>query len=120
MSLLVKAGKDAGLNVQYFTFYGGGLGSPAAIGAAGDGHVKQVTEWHNALCIEEKKPEDEKFYLAYHEKYSDGGKLPFYYGRIRTMMEMVAKAFDKAGSTDAKAVAYALEGMAASKPITAP
>ena len=26
-------------------------------------------------------------------------------------MEMVAKAFDKAGSTDAKAVAYALEGM---------
>jgi branched-chain amino acid transport system substrate-binding protein len=110
-SLLVKAGKDAGLNVQYFTFYGGGLGSPAAIGAAGEGHVKQVTEWHNALSIEEKKPEDEKFYLAYNEKYSDGGKLPFYYGRIRTMMEMVAKAFDKAGNADPKAVAYALEGM---------
>ncbi len=110
-SLLVKAGKDAGLNVQYFTFYGGGLGSPAAIGAAGEGHVKQVTEWHNNLWLEEKKPEDEKFYLGYQEKYSDGGKNPFYYGRIRTMMEMVAKAFDKAGSTDAKAVAYALEGM---------
>ena len=110
-SLLVKAGKDAGLNVQYFTFYGGGLGSPAAIGAAGEGHVKQVTEWHNNLWLEEKKPEDKKFYLGYQEKYSDGGKNPFYYGRIRTMMEMVAKAFDKAGSTDAKAVAYALEGM---------
>ena len=74
MSLLVKAGKDAGLNVQYFTFYGGGLGSPAAIGAAGDGHVKQVTEWHNNLWLEEKKPEDEKFYLGYQEKYSDGGE----------------------------------------------
>lgn len=110
-SLLVKAGKDAGLNVQYFTFYGGGLGSPSAIGAAGEGHVKQVTEWHNNLWLEEKKPEDEKFYLTYQEKYSDGGKNPFYYGRIRTMMEMVAKAFDKAGSTDPKAVAYALEGM---------
>jgi branched-chain amino acid transport system substrate-binding protein len=110
-SLLVKAGKDAGLNVQYFTFYGGGLGSPAAIGAAGENHVKQVTEWHNNLWLEEKKPEDEKFFLAYNEKYSDGGKSPFYYGRIRTMMEMVAKAFDKAGSSDAKAVAFALEGM---------
>lgn len=110
-SLLVKAGKDAGLNVQYFTFYGGGLGSPSAIGAAGEGHVKQVTEWHNNLWLEEKKPEDEKFYLTYQEKYSDGGKNPFYYGRIRTMMEMVAKAFDKAGSSDPKAVAYALEGM---------
>ena len=40
-----------------------------------------------------------------------GARMPFTYGRIRTMMEMVAKAFDKAGSTDAKAVAYALEGM---------
>jgi branched-chain amino acid transport system substrate-binding protein len=111
MSLLIKAGKDAGLNVQYFTFYAGGLGSPTAIGAAGEGHVKQVTEWHNNLWLEEKKPEDEKFYLGYQQKYSDGGKAPFYYGRIRTMMEMVAKAFDKAGSTDPKAVAYALEGM---------
>lgn len=110
-SLLVKAGKDAGLNVQYFTFYGGGLGSPAAIGAAGENHVKQVTEWHNNLWLEEKKPEDEKFFLAYNEKYSDGGKSPYYYGRIRTMMEMVAKALDKAGSADAKAVAYAMEGL---------
>jgi branched-chain amino acid transport system substrate-binding protein len=111
LSLLVKAGKEAGLNVQYFTFYGGGLGAPAAIGAAGEGHVKQVTEWHNNLWLEEKRPEDEKFYLGYQEKYSEGGKAPFYYGRIRTMMEMVAKAFDKAGSTDPKAVAYALEGL---------
>ncbi|MGC1404504.1 MAG: branched-chain amino acid ABC transporter substrate-binding protein [Thermodesulfobacteriota bacterium] len=111
MALLVKASKEAGLNVRYFTFYAGGLGTPSAIGAAGDGHVIQVTEWHNNLCVEEKKPDDCKFFLAYNEKYSDGGKNPFYYGRIRTTMEMLAKAFDKAGSTEAKAVAYALEGM---------
>ena len=73
LSLLVKAGKDAGLDVQYFTFYAGGLGTPTAIGDAGENHVKQVTEWHSALCIEENKPEDEKFYLGYHEKYSDTG-----------------------------------------------
>ena len=82
MALLVKASKEAGLNVRYFTFYAGGLGTPAAIGAAGDGHVIQVTEWHNDLCTEEKKPDDCKFFLAYNEKYSDGGKNPFYYGRI--------------------------------------
>jgi branched-chain amino acid transport system substrate-binding protein len=111
MSLLVKASKEAGLNVQYFTFYAGGLGTPAAIGAAGDGHVNQVTEWHNGLCTEEKKPDDCKFFLAYNEKYSDGGKSPYYYGRIRTTMEMVAKAIDKAKSAEAKAVAFALEGL---------
>ena len=111
ITLLVKASKEAGLNVQYFTFYAGLGGAVSAIGAAGDGLVNQVTEWHSNLCVEEKKPDDEKFMLAYNAKYSDGGKNPFYYGRIRTEMEMLAKAIDKAKSTDAKAVAYALEGM---------
>ena len=111
MSLLIKAGKDAGLDVQYFTFYAGGLGTPVAIGEAGENVVKQVTEWHSALCIEENQPEDEKFYLGYDEKYSNDGAQSFYYGRVRTLMEMLVKAFEKAGSTDAKAVAFALEGM---------
>jgi branched-chain amino acid transport system substrate-binding protein len=111
MTLLVKAGKDIGLNVQYFTFYGGLLGAPTVIGEAGEGRVKQVTEWHSSLCIEESKPADEKFYIDYHKKYSNDGAQPFYYGRVRTMMEMLAKAFDKAGKIDPKAVAFALEGM---------
>jgi branched-chain amino acid transport system substrate-binding protein len=110
-TLLVKAGKDAGLDVQYHTFYAGGLGTPAAIGKAGENVVKQVTEWHNALSIEENKPGDEEFYLGFHKKYSDNGAQPFYYGRVRTMMEMLAKAFEKAGKVDPKAVAFALEGM---------
>jgi len=111
MSLLIKAGKDAGLDVQYFTFYAGGLGTPVAIGEAGENRVKQVTEWHSALCIEENQPEDEQFYLGYHEKYSNNGAQSFYYGRVRTLMEMLVKAFEKAGKADPKAVAFALEGM---------
>ncbi len=111
MSLLVKAGKEAGLNVQYFTFYGGGLGAPTAIGEAGVGLLNQVTEWHSNLNYEEKNAKDEKFYLGYEAKYSDGGKVPYYYGRIGTEMEMLAKAIDKAGSANPKAIAYALEGM---------
>ena len=38
-------------------------------------------------------------------------RLEFYYGRIRTMMEMLVKAFNKAGKAEPKAVAFALEGM---------
>jgi branched-chain amino acid transport system substrate-binding protein len=93
------------------TFYGGGLGTPAAIGEAGVGILNQVTEWHSGLSVEENQPEDEKFYLGYHEKYSNNGENSYYYGRIRTTMEMLAKAIDKAGSTNAKAIAHALAGM---------
>lgn len=111
MSLLVKAGKSAGLDVQYFTFYAGGIGSVPAIGEAGVGHVKQVTEWHNNLWFEENKPEDEKYFTGYNQKYSGDGKAPFFFLRVRTLMEMVAKAIEKAGSAEAEDVAYALEGM---------
>lgn len=112
-SLLVKAAKDSGLEAEFYTFYGGGLGSPSAIGAAGENRVKQVTEWHNNLWLEENKAEDKAFYTAFQDKYAVGknATLEYYYGRVRTMMEMVAKAFDKAGSTDPTAVAFALEGM---------
>jgi len=61
--------------------------------------------------MEENQPADRAFFDQYQKKFSDNGKAPWSYGRIRTMMEMVTKAFNIAGSTDPKAVAYALEGM---------
>ena len=111
--LLVKAAKDAGLQAEFYTFYGGGLGGPTGIGAAGENRVKQVTEWHNNLWNEYKQPADKEFYLGFQNKYAVGAneRLEWYYGRIRTMMEMLVKAFNKAGKVDPKAVAYALEGM---------
>ncbi len=75
MSLLVKAAKDAGLDAQFYTFYGSGLGAPAAIGEAGIGKLISVTEWHLDLNQEENNKEDEEFFLGYQEKYSDGGKV---------------------------------------------
>ena len=50
MSLLVKAGKDAGLKVDLYTYYAGGLGAPTAMGEAGVGKVKQITEWHTNVA----------------------------------------------------------------------
>jgi branched-chain amino acid transport system substrate-binding protein len=111
MSLLVKAAKDAGLDAQFYTFYGGGLGAPAAIGEAGIGRVVSVTEWHLDLNQEENNKEDEAFFLGYQKKYSDGGKTPYYYGRIRTEMDMLAAAINKAGSTNPKDIAYVPFGL---------
>jgi len=111
MSLLVKAGKDAGLDVLYFTFYGSGLGAPSVIADAGIDKLISVIEWHINLNQEENNKADEEFLLGYQKKYSDGGKVPYYYGRIRTTMEMLAAAINKAGSVKSKDIAYALEGM---------
>lgn len=104
MSLLAKAAKDAGLQAKFYTFYAGGLGTPATIGAAGDGKVIQVTEWHMNI------PNNglEKFALDFNKKYSP---VDFYYGRINTMIDMLAAAMNKAKSNDPKAVALALEDM---------
>src|SRR5690606_31184586 len=52
MLLLVKAGKDAELDVDWYTFYGGALGAPSGIGEAGIGSVKQVSEWHKNVAAE--------------------------------------------------------------------
>src|SRR5213595_2300211 len=47
MYLLLKAGKDSGLKVTWYTYYAGALGAPSAIGKDGIGVVKQVSEYHN-------------------------------------------------------------------------
>ena len=39
LTLLVKASHDAGLNAKFYTYYGGGLGTPGAFGAAGADQV---------------------------------------------------------------------------------
>jgi len=104
MTLLIKAGKDTGLDVDWFTFYAGGLGSPPSIGEAGIGKVYQVTEYHTN--VEDSKLSDE-FVENFWQKY----ETDFYYHRIRVAIQMWAKAIDKAGSTDPFKVAKALEGM---------
>jgi len=103
LSLLVKAAKDAGLNVDWYTYYAGGLSTPAAIGQAGKDRVKQITEWHSNV---EGATLDEEV-EAYKKKYNED----FYYLRTRNLIEMFAKAVEQAKSTDPVAVAKALEGM---------
>jgi len=105
MLLLIKAGKDAGLKVDWYTYYAGALGAPTAIGKDGIGHVKQVTEWHkNAL------PEADPDQIAYEKRFT-GKEDDFSYWRIKTMFEMLVMAMKNAKSNDPVKVARALEGL---------
>ena len=108
MSLLIKAAKDAGFQAPFYTYYGGGLGALPAIGEAGEGKVKQITEWHMNVVPNKT----EKFANAFNKKYGGPPQLlTFYYLRVNNQMYMLAEAIKQAKSTDPKAIALKLEGM---------
>ena len=103
LALLVKAAKDADLKVKFYTYYGGGLGTPTAVGAAGADRLIQVTEYHMNMTPNRAL----QYALDFKKKYS----IDYYYERISTEMMMLAKAIDQAKSVDPKQIALALEGM---------
>ena len=108
MTLLIKAAKDAGLNTPFYTYYGGGLGALAAMGGAGEGKVKQITEWHANI----HPNKTEKYANAWNKKY--GGppdNMTFYFLRTNITMYMLARAIKETKSIDPKKIAYKLEGM---------
>jgi len=105
MLLLIKAAKDAGLKVDWYTYYAGALGSPTAIGKDGIGHVKQVSEWHKNVL-----PELDADAVAYEKRYT-GKEDDFSFWRVKTMFEMLVEAMKKAKSNDPVKVARALEGL---------
>ena len=106
MALLVKASREAGFKPDFYTLYAGGLGSPPALGDAGIGHLKQVTQWHANIGNEKVA----RHYQAYRERYKDV-KDDYYWTTQYLALEMLAKAMDQAKSADPVKVAKALEGM---------
>jgi len=106
MALLVKASREAGFTPDFYTYYAGGLGSPPALGDAGIGHLKQVTQWHANIGNEKVT----RHYQAYRERYKDV-KDDYYWTTQYLALEMLAKAMDQAKSADPVKVSKALEGM---------
>ena len=106
MTLLVKAAKDAGYGPEFYTYYAGGLGSPPALGDAGIGQLKQVTQFHSNIGTEVSN----KLVMAYKQKFPDA-KDDLYFTTHIIAIEMLAKAMDQAKSTDPVKVGKALEGM---------
>jgi branched-chain amino acid transport system substrate-binding protein len=106
MSLLIKASRDAGYNADFYTYYAGGLGTPPALGDAGIGHLKQVTQWHANIGTDKVT----QHYEAYRNKFKDS-KDDYYFSSHTLALEMLAKAINASKSTDPAAVGKALEGM---------
>ncbi|MGE4044441.1 MAG: branched-chain amino acid ABC transporter substrate-binding protein [Acetobacteraceae bacterium] len=105
--LLVKAGLEAGLPVDYYTFLGHLAGSATAIGPAGDGRVHSVVSSHDNLGIELKNPDLTAFIDNFRKKFD----FDFIFGDRRMAIEMTVAAIAKAGTTDPLKVAQALEGI---------
>ena len=105
LTLLAKAANDMGVPLKFYTFYGNALGAPAAIGEAGVGTMVAVAEWHpNAGGAA-----SDAMVTAFHKRFPDP-RDDYLHVRMQAMVKMLADAITRAGSTEAAAVAKALEG----------
>ena len=116
LNLLIKAAVDDGTNVRFDTYLAHLIGGPTAIGAAGEKRLSSIIEFGPNVPVELKKPEAEAITNAWRANHdTDFSEIPFV-----TMFDMLAKAIDKAGSTDALKVALALEDMKMNDLVDAP
>jgi len=104
LTLLVKAAKDAGFDGKFYTFYGNALGAPAAMGDAGVGKVVAVADWLPNVDT----PQSEAFYRAFRARYPNPAD-DYVHMRMQLMIEALAQAIEKAGTTQTVPVAMALE-----------
>jgi len=102
LSLLIKAGKDAGLDVVWYTYYAGAAGTPTAIGPGSDGKIKFVYVSHPNIPGDLSKAQDE-FKAKFNEDMSTATTYNVYL--------MLGAAMAKAKSTDPVKVAAAMEGL---------
>lgn len=102
--LLIKAAKDAGLNVRFYTYYGNALGAPTAVGAAGIERLRLVGTWEtNAMPARMKA-----IYDNFKAKYP---KTDIFHTGVIEMVGLLGEAVRKAGTAEPKPVAFALEGL---------
>jgi branched-chain amino acid transport system substrate-binding protein len=105
LSLLIKASNEAGSKATYYTLLAALFGTPGAIGPAGADRVKAVFGWH----INAADAASQRILLEYKAKYNAVSNMT--YLPAHRLVELLAGAINKAGSTDPTKVAYALEGL---------
>jgi len=104
-ALLLKASADAGLQVDWYTYYAGGAGGPTAIKQANvPDRVFAIVEGH-ANIPNAPSQELEKAFRAKLDGQSN------WYPRAFNEMTMLVKAIEETKSTDPKKIAQKLEGM---------
>ncbi|MGX9430821.1 MULTISPECIES: branched-chain amino acid ABC transporter substrate-binding protein [Bradyrhizobium] len=103
-ALLLKAAADAGLKVNWYTYYAGGAGGPTAIKQTGlDHQVFQISEG----IPNSDNPAAMEFEKAFRAKVG----LSLWYPRAVNEMRMFKAAAEKANSIDPVKVAAALEDL---------
>jgi branched-chain amino acid transport system substrate-binding protein len=107
MTLLIKAGMEAGLDVKYYTLYAHLGGGPTAIGPAGDGKVVVIQAFNENIAVETGNTALENWTQKFRETHD----FDFYAAGFRTMFEFIQAGFNKAGTTDPAKFALALEGL---------
>jgi branched-chain amino acid transport system substrate-binding protein len=108
MSLLIKAGMDAGLDVKYYTLYAHLGGGPTAIGPAGEGRVFSLAGFNENVVAEQGDPALNEWVAQFRATHN----FDFYAAGFRFMLEYLQAAIQKAGSADPQTIAEALQGMA--------
>jgi branched-chain amino acid transport system substrate-binding protein len=107
ITLLVKAGMETGLPIDYYTMLGHLAGTPTAIGPGGDGRVHSVLSFHENVAAEQNDPR----LMAWVEAFRAKNGFDYIFGDRWLAVEMIARGIQKAGSTDPLAVALAMEGI---------
>ena len=102
LALLIRAAKDADLKANFYTYYAVTTGVPTAMGAAGADRVKIVGNW----LLNGEVATGKAIVEGFKKKYNDD----FYTAQTHSSIGMLAQAIKQAKSTDAKKVAFAMEG----------
>lgn len=104
IALLLKAAADAGLKVNWYTYYAGGAGGPTAIKQTGlDHQVFQITEgFANS---------GDKSAMDFEKDFRAKTGISVWYPRAVNEMRMFKAAAEKANSIDPVKVAAALEDL---------
>jgi branched-chain amino acid transport system substrate-binding protein len=103
-ALLLKAAADAGLQVNWYTYYAAGTGGPTSVKQTGLNHRVFAIQEGSANIDNAPSQTAEK---AFRAKFGVGIQYP----RAFNEMRMLAAAIDKAKSTDSNKIALALEDM---------
>jgi branched-chain amino acid transport system substrate-binding protein len=102
LTLLIKAARDAGLNVNFYTYYAVVSGTPTAIGAGGEGKVRMVAYSHsNMPGVLDKMQTDFK------ARFNDD----YYTHATYNGLMMLSEAIAKAKSTDPVKTAAVMSGL---------
>ena len=104
LTLLVKAAREVGYEGSFYTFYGNALGAPAAMGDAGIGKVVAVADWLPNV----PGAQSEAFYQSFRTRFPKP-QDDYVHMRMQLMVEALAQAIERAGSTEATAIARQME-----------